>query len=187
MSGQVPKTPTVWQEICKSAPQPPVRRRFGFPRQDQLLGLPVGKHVIMKGSTAQGDVIKPYTPVTDVKQQGFVDFVIKVYPEGRMSQHLDKMEPGDELLFKGPRGAFEYKANSQKAIGKQDVSPHKGIRILQHEPLTSAYSHDVPVHSSTQMDIAPSWGQIKSQDTHCEWSLFSFQQFAINSMLCEPG
>ena len=71
----------------------------------------------MKGNTHEGSVIKPYTPVTDVRQRGYVDFVIKVYPEGRMSQHLDKMEPGENLLFKGPRGSFEYKANSKKHIG----------------------------------------------------------------------
>ncbi len=107
--------------------------RFGFPRADDLLGLPVGKHVIMKGDTAEGSVIKPYTPVTDTRQRGYVDFVIKVYPEGRMSQHLDKMEPGDELLFKGPRGSFEYKANSKKAIGKSFLIAHMCVPHTEPE------------------------------------------------------
>ena len=42
---------------------------------------------------------------------------IQVYPEGRMSQYLDRMEIGDEMEFKGPKGRFEYTPNMKRAIG----------------------------------------------------------------------
>ena len=41
----------------------------------------------------------------------------QVYPEGRMSQHLDHLKIGDNLEFKGPKGRFVYSANMKKAIG----------------------------------------------------------------------
>ena len=52
----------------------------------------------------------------------------QVYPEGRMSQHLDKMQIGDTLLFKGPRGRFEYEANMRHAIG---THPSLTLTLLQ--------------------------------------------------------
>lgn len=41
----------------------------------------------------------------------------QVYPEGRMSQHLDKMVLGDCILAKGPKGRFTYSRNLQRHIG----------------------------------------------------------------------
>lgn len=60
---------------------------------------------------------RPYTPTSDPRQRGYVDFVIKVYPEGRMTQAVDKLAIGDTLQFKGPKGKFEYASNSKRAIG----------------------------------------------------------------------
>lgn len=41
----------------------------------------------------------------------------QVYPEGRMSQHLDKMVLGDCILAKGPKGRFTYQRNMKRHIG----------------------------------------------------------------------
>ena len=46
-----------------------------------------------------------------------MDFVIKVYPGGAMSQAVDALKIGDSLLFKGPKGRFQYAPNSHRAIG----------------------------------------------------------------------
>ena len=50
-------------------------------------------------------------------QRGLVDFVIKLYPQGAMSQVLAKLEVGQTLDFKGPKGRFKYERGSKKAIG----------------------------------------------------------------------
>ena len=34
---------------------------------------------------------RPYTPTTSIAQRGFVDFVIKLYPDGQMSQILEQV------------------------------------------------------------------------------------------------
>lgn len=57
-----------------------VRRfRFALPAKKMVLGLPVGAHISLKGTDADGkDVMRPYTPVSDDNLRGYVDFVIKV-------------------------------------------------------------------------------------------------------------
>lgn len=61
---------------------------------------------------------RPYTPVTDDDTPGRVEFVIKVYPSGKMTQVMDKMKVGDSMLMKGPRGRFQYTRNMKRAIGE---------------------------------------------------------------------
>lgn len=94
------------------------RFRFALPHQDQILGLPVGQHITIKASLPDGsEVMRPYTPTSDGRQRGHVDFVIKVYPQGQMSTAMDKLTIGDSLLFKGPKGRFTYQPRFKKAIG----------------------------------------------------------------------
>ncbi|KAK9802658.1 hypothetical protein WJX73_001360 [Symbiochloris irregularis] len=94
------------------------RFRFGLPNSKQRAGLPIGKHILFRATCEDEQVIKPYTPVSDDQEQrGYIDFVIKVYPEGRMSQHLKQLKIGDKLEFKGPKGRFVYSANMKRAIG----------------------------------------------------------------------
>lgn len=93
--------------------------RFGFEDKRQPLGLPVGQHLVFRASLGNGDlpVSRPYTPVSDGAVKGHVDFVIKVYPQGAMSQYLDKLKIGQRLSMKGPKGKFIYKRNMKKSIG----------------------------------------------------------------------
>jgi len=59
--------------------------RFGFPEPDWYLGLPIGKHVIFSANIKtkekpEGELIqRKYTPTSEIGNQGFVDFVIKIY------------------------------------------------------------------------------------------------------------
>jgi len=92
--------------------------RFDLPYPTMPLGLPLGRHIIIRGKHEDGEeVMKPYTPTTDLLQRGFVEFVIKVYPEGRMSQTMDKLKIGDKLEFRGPRGRFALDLNERRALG----------------------------------------------------------------------
>jgi cytochrome-b5 reductase len=60
-------------------------RRFRFALQTPLhvLGLPIGQHISLKYTDADGkEVQRSYTPVSSDEDVGFVDFVIKVYFKG---------------------------------------------------------------------------------------------------------
>ena len=56
--------------------------RFALPHPEQELGLPIGQHITLRAPPGDGDegppLLRPYTPVSDDDQRGFVDFVIKV-------------------------------------------------------------------------------------------------------------
>lgn len=94
------------------------RFRFVLPHQDQKLGLPVGQHISIKTTLPDGSVVmRPYTPTSAGDARGFVDFVIKVYPEGKMTQAMDALVPGDTMDFKGPKGRFEYSEMVKSKIG----------------------------------------------------------------------
>jgi hypothetical protein len=58
-----------------------VRRfRFALQSPDHVLGLPIGQHISLKFTDAEGkEVQRSYTPVSSDEDIGFVDFVIKVY------------------------------------------------------------------------------------------------------------
>lgn len=56
--------------------------RFEFPEHDMSLGLPVGNHVMFYANVDDDDIARKYTPISDVKDMTFVDFVIKVYRKG---------------------------------------------------------------------------------------------------------
>lgn len=53
--------------------------RFALPHNKQRAGLPVGKHITLRGQADGEYIFKPYTPVSDEEEhKGFIDFVIKV-------------------------------------------------------------------------------------------------------------
>lgn len=109
------------------------RFRFALDHKRQKLGLPIGQHITFRFADAKGkEVFRPYTPVSDDDLPGFVDFVVKVYPQGVMGQHLDKLEIGQPLMMKGPRGRFRYGAN---AVTKLGGCRHNALQHVAHRQL----------------------------------------------------
>lgn len=79
-------------------------------------------------------VIRPYTPVSDEGMQcvlpcrsytpltsfpddvGYLDLLVKKYPNGPMSEHLHNMNPGQRLDMKGPIPKYPWTANKHTHI-----------------------------------------------------------------------
>jgi cytochrome-b5 reductase len=110
--------------------------RFALPDPNSHLGLPIGSHVKFWGPNGvpvtQGEwngrsdpeagkeeVERKYTPTTlDDERPGSFDVVLKVYKRGiidrfpdggKLSQHFDTLEVGDNVDVAGPFGLVEYK------------------------------------------------------------------------------
>lgn len=91
---------------------------FGLEHSKQILGLPTGKHLMMKTndpfSKNNEAVIRAYTPLSLGTKEGTMDILIKIYPEttsrpgGKMTMALDRLPIGSTVDFKGPTGRFEY-------------------------------------------------------------------------------
>ncbi|XP_061339508.1 nitrate reductase [NADH] 2-like [Gastrolobium bilobum] len=91
--------------------------RFALPFEDQILGLPVGKHIFLCATIDEKLCMRAYTPTSSVDEVGYFDLVVKVYLKnvhpkfpngGLMSQHLDSLPIGSFLDVKGPLGHIEY-------------------------------------------------------------------------------
>ncbi|KAG5482963.1 hypothetical protein LSCM4_07172 [Leishmania orientalis] len=95
-------------------------RRFYFALDsaDDTFYMPVASCIVAKFTDADGkDVVRPYTPISSNSTMGHFELIVKKYPKGRMGNYLFAMQPGDELLVKGPFEKFAYKANMWKHIG----------------------------------------------------------------------
>ncbi|KAH7155406.1 hypothetical protein B0J13DRAFT_521563 [Dactylonectria estremocensis] len=94
------------------------RIRFELPEKDQVSGLPVTSAVLtkFKAEGAEKATLRPYTPTSDEDEQGFVDLVVKKYPNGPMSSHIHSLVPGQSLDIKGPLPKYEWTANKHEQV-----------------------------------------------------------------------
>ena len=53
-------------------------------------------------------VVRPYTPITSDDEFGYMDLMIKVYKDGKMSTYMDSLSIGDEIKVRGPCGKIRY-------------------------------------------------------------------------------
>ncbi|KAG7126248.1 NADH-cytochrome b5 reductase 2 like protein [Verticillium longisporum] len=94
------------------------RFRFKLPEDDQVSGLSVASAVLTKykGPEMEKAVLRPYTPVSDEDAKGYLDLLVKKYPDGPMSTHMHDMTPGQRLDFKGPLPKYAWTANKHEHI-----------------------------------------------------------------------
>lgn len=103
--------------------------RFALPSENQVLGLPVGKHIFLCAPVGGKLCMRAYTPTSTVDEVGFFDLLIKIYHKGVdprfpsggiMSQYLDSLPLGSFLDVKGPLGHIEYSGRGNFIVhGKQ--------------------------------------------------------------------
>ncbi|CAI6063195.1 unnamed protein product [Clonostachys chloroleuca] len=96
--------------------------RFKLPNEGSILGLPIGQHISIGAMLTQPDgtekeVIRSYTPISGDHQPGYFDLLIKVYPQGNITQHLAGLKLGNSIRVRGPKGAFTYTPNMVRHFG----------------------------------------------------------------------
>ncbi|KAG6039410.1 NADH-cytochrome b5 reductase [Claviceps citrina] len=94
------------------------RLRFELPEADQVSGLAVASAVLTKykGPGDEKATVRPYTPISDEDEKGFLDLLVKKYPNGPMSTHMHDMVPGQRLDFKGPLPKYEWAENKHEHV-----------------------------------------------------------------------
>jgi cytochrome-b5 reductase len=79
--------------------------------------LPVSFCMVAKIDGPDGKpIIRPYTPVETGEKSDVLTFLVKTYPEGKLSRHIDSLKPGDKLLLKGPIKKLKYEPNMKKHV-----------------------------------------------------------------------
>ncbi|TXT12932.1 hypothetical protein VHUM_01333 [Vanrija humicola] len=89
--------------------------RFGLPKQDDSLGLPIGQHISLAAEIDGKQVMRSYTPTTLDHHKGYFELVVKTYEKGNISRHLSELKIGDTMKVRGPKGKFNY---------TRDLAPH---------------------------------------------------------------
>uniref|UniRef100_A0A673VU26 Cytochrome b5 reductase 4 n=1 Tax=Salmo trutta TaxID=8032 RepID=A0A673VU26_SALTR len=85
-----------------------------------LMHVPVGKHIYLKALIQDSEVVKPYTPVEETLVPATLDstqgtaatdifLMIKVYPDGVLTPHLNNLNIGNHLSVSSPDGPFSLR------------------------------------------------------------------------------
>ncbi|KAK1264033.1 Nitrate reductase [NADH] 1 [Acorus gramineus] len=123
--------------------------RFALPSEDQVLGLPVGKHIFLCADIDGKLCMRAYTPTSHVDAVGHLDLLVKVYfkgvhpkfPDGGlMSQHLDSLPIGSTLAVKGPVGHIEYLGHGEFLVkGEERIKARRLAMIAGGSGITPVY------------------------------------------------
>lgn len=121
--------------------------RFQLEHDQQTLGLPTGQHLMIRirDPVTREATIRSYTPLSEIKQAGFMDVLVKVYfdaPDrkgGKMSQGLDAMPIGHHVDFKGPIGKFEYLGKGRCSVNGKERNVKKFLMICGGSGITPIF------------------------------------------------
>uniref|UniRef100_A0A0N5A2U2 NADH-cytochrome b5 reductase n=1 Tax=Parastrongyloides trichosuri TaxID=131310 RepID=A0A0N5A2U2_PARTI len=105
------------------------RMRIVLPEKEMISGLEPGQHISIQArleGIEQSLRVRFYTPVTDLKQPGFIDIIYKEYPInennknlGAFSRYLSSKDVGDSVIVSGPYGFITYLSNGYFNIKTQ--------------------------------------------------------------------
>lgn len=113
---------------------------FDLPSKHAMLGLPIGQHVATQANIDGHVVVRSYTPVSNNRDLGRLELLIRVYPKGKMGNYLKNLEVGDTADFRGPKGAMKYRKTLVKSLGMvaggTGITPmYQIIRSICEDPL----------------------------------------------------
>ncbi|KAF8585585.1 ferredoxin reductase-like protein [Ramaria rubella] len=113
--------PAVWQEfplVEKTVVSPNTAiYRFGLPRPDDILGLPIGQHISVEAEIDGKKIVRSYTPTSSDDDKGHFDLLVKSYEKGNVSRYLGLLEVGQKVRIKGPKGQFNYFPTLSRELG----------------------------------------------------------------------
>jgi len=113
--------PQVWQEFPLKqkivvSPNTAIYR-FALPKEDDVLGLPIGQHISVSAEINGKEITRSYTPTSSDDDLGHFDLLIKSYEKGNISRYISLVKIGDNVRVKGPKGQFKYTPTLCKEIG----------------------------------------------------------------------
>jgi cytochrome-b5 reductase len=90
---------------------------FDLPKSTSVLGLPIGQHIAIRGNVDDHSVTRSYTPVSNNRDLGRLELLIRIYPDGQLGKYLKTLQPGDKVDIRGPKGAMRYRKGMSKELG----------------------------------------------------------------------
>jgi len=99
---------------------------------EKSINLELGQHIKLIGGSGM-PVIRPYTPLNITGTHKSLEFIIKLYKDGRMSRFLNKSPVGYSVKFKTTRNKFYLPPNIKKIgmiAGGTGIAPI--YQVIQH-------------------------------------------------------
>lgn len=94
------------------------RLTFKLPKSDDIVGIPIGQHVVIKANIDGKSVSRSYTPISNNTDRGKMDLLIKCYPDGQLTgRYISGLQIGDRVSFRGPKGPMKYRKGLCSRIG----------------------------------------------------------------------
>lgn len=90
---------------------------FALPTSTSVLGLPIGQHVAIRGDVDGHTVTRSYTPISNNRDLGRLELMIRIYPDGQLGKYLTRVQIGDEVDIRGPKGSMRYRKGMSKRLG----------------------------------------------------------------------
>ncbi|KAG8852239.1 NADH-cytochrome b5 reductase [Tulasnella sp. 330] len=122
--------------------------RFGLPRPDDILGVPIGQHITVAAEIGGKIVARSYTPTSSDDDKGHFDLVIKTYEQGNISKFVGNLKIGQTIKVKGPKGQFRYAPNMASHInmlaGGTGITPM--YQIITHILYSPASTDNTKIH-----------------------------------------
>jgi cytochrome-b5 reductase len=94
-----------------------IRFVFGLPHENSVLGLPTGQHIAIRHMVNGKQLARSYTPTSSNKDTGRLELTIKIYEGGKLTPYLSKLQVGDTVEIRGPKGEMKYHKNLVKEMG----------------------------------------------------------------------
>lgn len=92
--------------------------RFALPEGDMTLGMTCASCILLRFTNDEGkEIVRPYTPISSLDQQGYFDLMIKKYPNAQMGTFLFNLKKNQTVDIKGPFEKIKVKTNQWKRIG----------------------------------------------------------------------
>jgi cytochrome-b5 reductase len=112
---------TSWKLVRATAETPTTKRLVLEPIADPESGITVATSTPLEippiscvlfratpGEPAGEPVVRPYNPISPRYTNGPLTFLVRQYPDGRMSNLLHDMRPGDTIQLKGPFEQYRF-------------------------------------------------------------------------------
>lgn len=90
---------------------------FDLPKSTSVLGLPIGQHIAIRGTVDGHSTTRSYTPISNNRDLGRLELLIRIYPDGQLGKYLKALQPGDQVDIRGPKGAMRYRKGMSKELG----------------------------------------------------------------------
>ena len=157
--------------------------RFALPHPSSVLGLPCGKHILLRCKDADGKTIsRPYTPVSPPDSRGHFELLVKLYPTGKMSQFLAALKLGEQVEVRGPLGLLEYKGHGLLRLNKSGTWQERRVRRIGMIAGGSGITpmHQIIHHVTSSLPASPS---ASSSSSSAIASKLGASAFSLSSLL----